>query len=82
MMLHVVRTTQNGRFYNFYTSVMLHVMRITLDDAEWMILQFFYTSVMLHVARITLDESEWMILQFFFYTSVDDAEWTILQFLH
>jgi len=43
---------------------MLHVARITLDDAEWMILQFFfYTSVMLHVARITLDEAEWMILQ-------------------
>ena len=40
--------------YNFfYTSVMLHVARITLDV------------VMLHVARITLDEAEWMILQFF-----------------
>ena len=76
-MLHVARTTQNGRFYNFYTIVMLHVAwitldvvmlhvtRITLDDAEWMILQFFYTSVMLHVVRITLDEAEWMILQFF-----------------
>jgi len=43
---------------------MLHVARITLDDAEWMILQFFYTSVMLHVAWITLDEAEWMIYNF------------------
>jgi len=34
--------TQNVWFYNFYTSVMLHVARITLDEAEWMILQLLH----------------------------------------
>jgi len=43
---------------------MLHVAWITLDVAEWMILQFFYTSMMLHVAWITLDDAEWMIYNF------------------
>jgi len=44
---------QNGWFYNFYTSTMLHVARITLDV------------VMLRVTQITLDDAEWMISQFF-----------------
>ena len=49
---------------------MLRVTWITLDVAEWMILQFFYTIVMLCVGRITLDDAEWMILQFLHYRDV------------
>jgi len=44
----------------FFTSVMLHVVRITLDETEWMILQFLHYR---DVAR-RADDPEWTILQF------------------
>jgi len=44
--------------------VMLHVVQITLDDAEWMILQFFYTSVMLPLNDEISIEPTWHIRYF------------------
>jgi len=84
-------------FTIFYTSVMLHVAWITLDEAEWMILQFLHY----HDAARRADHSRRRDVARradhstssadFFYTSVmlyvaritlDDAKCMTLQFLH